>query len=496
MNESLSDGLLSRFSDFIADRTALYFPRERWSDLESKTRSAAKGFGFTEAEAFINWLVTSPLTTEQIEILAGYLTISETYFWREPHVFDALVEYILPELIRTRENGNRRLRIWSAGCATGEEPYSIAIALTRVIPDIDNWHITILASDINPRILSRAKAGVYGHWSFRNSPLWLKEKYFHRTDDDKFKIIPMIRKMVNFSYLNLAVDTFPSPLNNTNAMDIVFCRNVLMYFAAERAGRIGQNFYHTLVAGGWLMVGASELSQILFSQFESVHFTDAIVYRKNEIKARPFRGVPVDEASDQKEFIQPFIESFVETGQEALTAPYPLSDTSQVSENAERQQRVNKEALDSDAKVYESEAADKRKNVETDVALSVRTLANQGKLAEALSLCDQAIAADKIDPALYYLYAMILQEQNRQDEAIASLKRALYLDPNFVVAHFALGNLALRHGKAKPAKKYFENVLTLLNGYRQEEMLPESDGLTAGRLKEIIHVTMQTGVQA
>jgi len=118
----------------------------------------------------------------------------------------------------------------------------------------------------------------------------------------------------------------------------------------------------------------------------------------------------------------------------------------------------------------------------------VRALANQGKLAEASALCEQAIAADKLDPGLHYLGATILQEQNRESEAIAALKRALYLDPNFALVHFALGNLLRRAGNAPAARKSFENALALLNACPPEDSVPESDGLTAGRFKEIIHL--------
>lgn len=261
MKISLPEILLSRLSEIISVRTALHFPREQWADLEQKVISAAQEFNFNDPESFIRWLVSSPLTTKQMDILASHLTIHETYFWREPQVFEALGEHILPEIMRTRGGCEKRLRIWSAGCATGEEPYSLAIALNRLIPDLKNWNITILATDINPGILRKAAAGVYGEWSFRNAPPWLKEKYFFCKGRGKYELMPEIRKMVTFAYLNLAENIYPSPLNNTNAMDIIFCRNVTMYFAPERTRKVGRNLFCALVDGGWLVVGASELSQ-------------------------------------------------------------------------------------------------------------------------------------------------------------------------------------------------------------------------------------------
>ncbi len=122
MTGDLSEDRLSQLSDFVAAAMGLYFPRKRWGDLDRQTKLAAKEFGFAGAEPFLKWLLSSPLTRDQIEMLASHLTISETYFWREPQVFEALRDRILPDLIRARETGGRRLRIWSAGCATGEEP--------------------------------------------------------------------------------------------------------------------------------------------------------------------------------------------------------------------------------------------------------------------------------------------------------------------------------------------------------------------------------------
>jgi chemotaxis protein methyltransferase CheR len=128
--------------------------------------------------------------------------------------------------------------------------------------------------------------------------------------------------------------------------------------------------------------------------------------------------------------------------------------------------------------------------------LSIRALADQGKLPEALALCEEALASDKLDTGLHYLRAIILQELDRMEEAGASLKRTLYLDPDFMLAHFALGNLALRQGGGRAAKKHFENALVLLNACREEDILPESEGLTAGRFREIINATIETGALA
>ncbi|HYN74459.1 MAG TPA: CheR family methyltransferase [Candidatus Methanoperedens sp.] len=461
MTSGLSESRLAQLSEFVAATTALHFPRDRWDEIGRKVCSAAKEFGFDDDEAFIHWLLSSTLTTEQVEILASRLTINETYFWREPRSFEALEEHILPELIRLRDKGDRRLRIWSAGCSTGEEPYSIAIAVCRLLPAREDWRVSILATDINPGMLRRATTGVYGKSSFRNPPPWLKKDYFRPHGDGRWEIHPEIREMVTFAYLNLAEDVYPSPLSNTMAMDIVFCRNVLMYFSPERVTNLGQRFFGALVDGGWLIVGACELSQQLFPQFSPVNFPGAIVYRKES---------PIGKARTR------FASAAVV---EPAAPPPPFRDS---------------EAMPAVEGVPRGKAA----NAETPRVhpLSIRELADQGKLTEALAACDGAIAADRIDPGLHYLRAVILQEQNNDGGAIVSLRRALYLAPNFVPAHFALGNLMLRRGNSRAAGKCFRNVLEILSPHRPGDVLPEFGGLTAGRFREIVHATLQAGASA
>jgi chemotaxis protein methyltransferase CheR len=498
MKHTLPDSMMSQLSEFIAAKTALHFPPERWSDLEYKLGPAANEFGFADKEEFIQWLLSAQLTSGEMDVLASHLTIHETYFWREPQVFEALVAQVLPALVRLREYNDRHIRIWSAGCASGEEPYSIAIALHRAIPALKDWQITILATDIDPRILRKAMTGVYSKWSFRNAPQWLIDGYFRCKKDGVFEILPEIRKMVTFSYLNLAEDIYPTPQNNTNAMDIIFCRNVLMYFAPERARQVGQGLYRSLVEGGWLMVGASELSQVLFSQFTSVQFPDAIVYRK-EIQGAllpdPFQyELP---PFFQKTTAQPQAEFIA--GVESTLPPFRFQEDETVLATGGQALPPDENAavFRQTAQATDMEIPEKTEG-ETLPAKThlIRALADQGKLNEALALCAEALAADKLDPGLHFLRASILQELNRFDEAGVSLKRTLYLDQNFLLAHFALGNLGLRQGKARAAKKHFENVLTLLKENRPEDILPESEGLTAGRFREIILASMEIGALA
>ena len=466
----LPEALLSALSSILDARMGLHFPQERWRDLERGVAAAAREFGFGDSETYVRSLLCGPLTRNQIEILAGHLTVGETYFFREPRSFEILEERIFPDLIRARGGAERRLRGWSAGCCTGEEPYSIALLLERLIPDMEEWNITLLATDINPAFLRKAAEGVYGEWSFRGTPAWLRERYFRKRKDGRFDIEPRIRKRVTFSYLNLADDVYPSLPNNTNAMDVIFCRNVLMYFTPAQARKVAVNLHASLVEGGWLAVSPTETSSVLFSRFSAIEFRGAVLYRK--AAGAESRGiasgypapapVPLPEPLD----LNPLVEEAA-WSMAPEQAPPP----------------VRPAAASGDAPSLTARAPSLTARAPS---LSARACANQGKLAEAAEWSKKAIAADKLNPAHHYLLAAIRQEQGQSDAAAQSLKRALYLEPDFVLAHFALGNLRLSQGRRREAGRHFDNTLALLRARPHDEILPESDGLTVGRLAEII----------
>src|SRR3972149_4663144 len=277
---ALPDALLSRLSDFLESQMGLHFPRERWRDLERGIADASRESGYAEAEAYIHWLLSAPLTRTQIEGLASHLAVGGTFFFREQRSLEILEQQILPELLRARAQTERHLRIWSAGCCTGEEPYSIAMLLDRLNPPFGKWNLTILATDINPHFLRKAARGVYGAWSFRDTPGWIKERYFTKRQDGRFEIQPRIRRVGGFCSLNIAHGASPSLVNGTNAMDVIFCRNVLMYFAQERAKKVVDKLHRSLVDGGWLITSPSETSTVLFSAFTAVEFPGAFLYRK------------------------------------------------------------------------------------------------------------------------------------------------------------------------------------------------------------------------
>ncbi len=493
MAEPLPDILLSQLGELVAAQTGLHFPRARWRDFERALRSAATDFNFADVASFAQWLASASLSRNEIELLASHLTVGETYFFREKKSLEILEEHILSELIRARRGDERCLRIWSAGCCTGEEPYSIAMLLNKLIPDLQAWNITILATDINARFLQKASEGVYNSWSFRETPPWYQERFFKRRADGRFEILPQIKTMVTFAYLNLAEDVYPSLVNNTNAMDLIFCRNVLMYFTPQRAKKVISSLYLSLVDGGWLIVSPSETSHVLFSQFVTVNFPDAILYQKDSHIAQAAR-----ESADIP-FEAPPLSSMPSFDLAAGTAPQVPSPQYNLDRKVEEQmaQAPQPTPYQAALTLYEqgryAQAAEKIRELSSQnqldasaMRLLARIHANQGNLSEALECCRSAIAADKLNAGGHYLLAIILQERGEIEEAVRSLKRALYLDQGFVLAHLALGNLTRRQGSLKESEKHFRNALSGLEAYQAGDFLPESEGLTAGRLEEII----------
>jgi chemotaxis protein methyltransferase CheR len=504
MKYNLTDIEFSTVSEGIASRLGLYFPIERRAMLGQNLASAATEFGFQNMKGFIQWLLSARLEKDQINILASYLTISETYFWREPYVFDAFSQNTLKELVASRTDGNKSINIWCAGCSTGEEAYSIAIALHRTILEIKDWRIKILATDINSKSLSKAKTGVYSSWSFRNAPSWLKSIYFKKTDANEFEVIPEIKKMVTFSNFNLTQDNFLSSICKTHKMDVIFCRNVLMYFTSEWAKKVSYNFFHSLSDVGWLVVSSCELSSDLFPQLTPVNFPGAVLYRKGKAELYS-SNTSLQESNDKLLFnsLQPLTPA-TERWNQLLSSdsghpvfneydslktsppilPEPLTSVALAKE-------VRSVALAKEVSFLTSaKDGQQPKSLQDspdEKIASIRLLANKGELEEALLTCDAALISHKLTPGLYFLRASILQEQDKRPEAIKSLKQAIYIDPDYIMGHFTLGNLFIQQGIVKASIRHFKNALELLNRISNDEIPAGSEGISSKHLKEIIY---------
>jgi chemotaxis protein methyltransferase CheR len=494
---TIPEETLCQLSEYLAGHAGWNYPRERWRDLARGVAGITREAGFEDVDSCVRWLLSGSASNENIDILARHLTVGETYFVREHAAFQALEDQVLKDIIKSRSESTRSLRIWTPGCCTGEEPYSLAILLDRMIPDLEKWRITIQATDINRVFLQKARDGVYGEWSFRGTPQWIKDKYFTNVGKSRWELDRRIRDMVRFSFLNLKTDVYPG-VNESECIDLISCRNVLMYFVPEHADRIVERFYQSLSDPGWLIVSASETSHISYRQFEAVNFPGAVFFRKDTTTkpARSLLDIVSEFASVDDEALPAFEPE--QTEAECLFESFEFQDIEPAIEREKPSQNTDCEnpydtALElyqqgsylETAALLEKMLSNSANQSDRSMTLLARAYANQGKLNEALNWCRTAISSDKLNPAAYYLLASILQEQGEIDEAISSLNRALYLDHEFVIAHFTLGNILLMLGRSAESRRRFETAIKLLPNYRRDEVLPESEGMTAGQLAEI-----------
>ncbi len=278
MPPDIPDHLIFRLSQLVAAQTGLHFPENRWRTFRRGIAAAVRDLsGEDNSLLYIHRLLSSPFPQSRMNALVNRLTVGETYFFRDKSLFHVLENTILPELINSRLGEKKTLRFWSAGCCSGEEPYSLSILLDQMLPDRQEWDITILSTDINTDFLQKAEKGVYRNWSFRETPSWIKEKYFREKENHLFEISSNFKKTVNFVHANL---TSASCFENIPEMDIIFCRNVLMYFSSESRRFLIERLADALSEGGWLAVSPSETNFVCHDSLQFVRFPDVILYRK------------------------------------------------------------------------------------------------------------------------------------------------------------------------------------------------------------------------
>jgi len=461
----ISDEIHVQARALIADRLGLDFPENRQADLERGLRQALGHSQVRAPEQYLAWLATLPDESSEWKWLASFLTVGETYFFRDRSCVGALEQQILPDLIAARRSaGILRLRSWSAGCATGPEPYSLAILLDQLLPDRPTWSLTILATDINPDALDLAQRGIYSDWALRETPPWIIDRYFHRRGKDSFELDHAIRRMVTFAPLNLAKDSFPALMTNTSAMDLIICRNVLMYFTSNVQRAVASQLHEALVTGGWLVVAPAEASTDLFHPLVPINLPGVIFYRKLRDSLLP----PLP-CSSPETVTTELSSPLCGTGQSG----YPALDQPPIAPSVREPVSLPPDrALD---------------------LQSIRILADQGHLEEARRLCEVVLAQDRLNFDASLLLAAICQEQGEVPAAIEALRRAVYLAPNSSAAHFMLGCLLLRQGDRKGGRRSMETVVQLLHSASPDEAVFGSDGLTAGRLLETARAYMEMG---
>lgn len=528
MDLILSDDLYPLFRDLLLARSGLYYPERKREDLAYGLNQAARAGGYDDLRlVYVDALKDSDVW----QMLLEHLTIGETYFFRNRPQFEALQNHVLPELLQ-RQARLRSLRFWSAGCATGEEPYSLAILVQTVIPQPENWQVSILATDINSSFLQRAREAVYSNWSFRETPNDMRDCFF-TPEQNRWRLCGHIRRQVLFTRLNLVEDTFPSIMNGTCAMDLIFCRNVMIYFDEATIQRLVNRFFHALAPGGWLFVGHAEPQARIFHQFEVHNFPHAVIYRKpldapmfsfhltqknSDTLAQPlmlpgyvtdhagvFTKQPPKTGNPGRSRLQP---EQANTSQPVITPegggirpvvteeprvpvsswtvkPTPLSPpaTSPLWDTIEKSlgqgDRVGAETL-------LHELLQLAPNHGRALVALGRLYADRGDWNAALRQCEQALKHDPLSIEAHFILAQVYEHQGELDAALASYRRTVYLDRTLIAGTLGMANIWRQMERPADAARCYRNILRQLASMASHTLIPWTDGATVSELTSFI----------
>ena len=271
---------LVRIRDMIYQTAGIFHPDNKLRLLQDRCGRRMKELKIQTLREYSECLTIRPTRQAELVALLNEITIGETSFFRNQPQLDALRRIVIPKIIEAKSNlPLRRLRVWSAGCSTGEEPYTLRmLTLEEESAQLKNWSTEILATDLNERSLSHAQEAVYGNYSTRNLTPAYRNKYF-TPQGDKLQVNPVARSSISFSRLNLSDD---SRMTFMKSMDLIFCCNVLIYFDLASKKRVIQHFFNNLLPHGYLFLGHSESLFGVNDDFQLVHLPGATAYVKGE----------------------------------------------------------------------------------------------------------------------------------------------------------------------------------------------------------------------
>jgi chemotaxis protein methyltransferase CheR len=265
-----------RLCEFLYRRTGMLFDDSKRYYIDRRLTERIQATGSSSFQSYFALLRSD--SQHEVEHLVNAFTVNETYFYREEHQLQCMTSHLLDDLVQRKPAGES-LRIWSIPCSTGEEPYSIAMWLMENWKDVDSYNIEIVGSDIDTRALKAAAEGIYGERALMRLPGGIVDRYFTRLDDEHVQIDPGLRESIQFTRVNL-VDANEVALHRH--FDIVFCRNVLIYFDDASRRMAAENLYDSLRPGGYICLGHSETMSRISPLFQVCRYPEAIVYRKPE----------------------------------------------------------------------------------------------------------------------------------------------------------------------------------------------------------------------
>jgi len=476
VNDHLTPADRRLFLDLLARRTGLRVPQDDYERFDAAIAQRAHALNCATVLGYYNMLEADSRRADEFKELAKLFTVGETYFFRSTVFFKALKSFILPAIIEGRRKSGANgvaprtdvahlalsMNLWSAGCASGEEPYSIAITLKEILPDYPYWKIKIVGTDINEDALQTAGKGVYGPHSLRGVPDYHLDNYFSRTDGD-FQLRREIKDMVKFAYGNLAEPYFPSPFGADAPADLIVCRNVLMYFERPIAEEILFRFYEILRPGGYLVLGTTESVTDDTIGFERISRHDAYFYRKPETPPPPQKA-------------------------EEKTRPFSLADhipgatpiTEEITTTEARETTRVRGAFRMLKALLEKNPDDPAAHFQL-----AKLYANRGSFQMAMQECEDALEIDPLFPLPYLLLGIMHFRNAEHEMAVENLRRALYNDKTLILARFYLARAFKAVGETKRALAEFKAAIADLQAKPPTDIVYQSDGFTCQTLLKV-----------
>jgi chemotaxis protein methyltransferase CheR len=468
---SIAAGTWSALSDRVAQHMGIDHSKGRQDDLVARIMAATPGLGYADVDECVKNLLNTPWSSARIQKLASHLSVRETYFYRELASLRALQEQVLPALLASRRAQGRRLRVWTAGCCTGEEPYSLGILLHELLADIEGWDIEIRASDIDEQALLRARDGEYAAWSFRELPDELKTRYFTAAAGNRHRIARRVHDLVRFEYHNLA-----DPLafaRTTASYDLILCRNVLIYFAPGTVRTVLDGLAGSLVRDGWLVVGAVELSLVDSSGLVAVAFDECVLHRRSdesgldagptaalhltttpEVAGQRTSGRTAAPMPQRRRLPQGRISASPRPAGDSLPAAGDVAAMPSIQPTGALTPRIDA------------------------MAMRARACADAGQWADARDACLSGLRSAPEAVGLHEVLAIALRELGEIAPAIARLRRVLSLDPGNWRAHYWLGQWLGQVGRRRSAVRHLQRALALIEQLAESGRQLEGGGLS------------------
>ena len=460
-----TDSAITEIVALLERQTGLTFSESRQRIVEDALRAAQQRAGVPNLRSFYHELALGRLP---LDSLIDELTVGETYFFRDNAQFEFLRNQAIPELLCSRAP-EHVLRLWSAGCAAGEEAYSLAILLEEC--GLASG-ASILATDISNQALTKARAATYTPWSLRDVDSSLVERYFEQLGRT-FVLAPRIRSRVCFARINLAQPVYPAVLNGTQALDIVLCRNVFIYFSCETVRSIARRLFDSMAEGGFLLTAPTDPPLQDEVPLTLIRTGPGGVYRRGATPtwiSMP-NPAPLPEPEPEPE---PELDPEPRRSLRSLTPP--------VQADAAVELRILEEALARGDYERVLQLTTEDHGDAAAAVLRVSALANRHGANEAERLCASLVTRYKTAAALHYLHAVLLLGLGRHDEAYAAARRVLFLEPSLAVGHFTMAIIAERCSAFDEAQRAYRNARDLCAVLPAETLLPHGRGERAGSL--------------